>query len=57
MEVNMGADQVLAQIKQMQDTGESLSKKRVKQANPELMKSALYYFPSWEHALQATEIG
>ncbi|GEN34742.1 hypothetical protein [Aneurinibacillus danicus] len=52
MEVNMSMEEVLVQITQLQDNGESLSKKKVKQAYPQLMQSALYYFPSWEHAIQ-----
>jgi hypothetical protein len=52
MEVNMSSDEVLNQIKQIQSGGGHLSKKKVKQANPDLMRSALFYFPSWEQAIQ-----
>lgn len=52
MEVNMSMEDVMDQIKQMEVNGVSLSKKKVKQSNPELMQSALYYFPSWDHAVQ-----
>jgi hypothetical protein len=55
MEVNMSADEVLTQIKQLQNNGGPLNKKNVKKSHPELMKSALFYFPSWEHAIQNTE--
>jgi hypothetical protein len=52
MEINMSAEQVLLQIAQLKENGESLSKKKVKQAHPQLMQHALYYFPSWERAIQ-----
>lgn len=52
MELNMSADDVLNQISALISSGESLSKKNVKKAHPDLMKSALYYYPSWDHALE-----
>lgn len=55
MDVNMSADEILNQIKQLQADGGSLSKKKVKQSHPDLMRSALFYFPSWEHAIQNAE--
>jgi hypothetical protein len=55
MQVEMSIEEVRAQIKQLRTNGQSLSKKKVKQSNPELMKSALYYFPSWEHAIENVE--
>ncbi|MFC5988526.1 hypothetical protein [Marinicrinis lubricantis] len=55
MEIRMGAEEVLSKIQQLQQSGEPLSKKKVKQSDPELMQNALYYFPSWEHALQNAE--
>lgn len=51
MEVTMGADEVIDRIKKMRSTGQSVSKKIVKEQDPELMRSALYYFPTWDHAL------
>ncbi|MEG6615919.1 hypothetical protein V6C27_05685 [Peptococcaceae bacterium 1198_IL3148] len=51
MDVDMSVDEVLAQIRQLRNDGQSLSKKKIKQSHPELMRSALYYFPSWEHAI------
>jgi len=36
----------------MQKEGQPLRKKQVKKSNPELMKNALYYFPSWEDAME-----
>ncbi|WP_179015744.1 MULTISPECIES: hypothetical protein [unclassified Paenibacillus] len=56
MDISMGADEVIHRIKQLQSNGEPISKKQVKQQNPELMRSALYYFPSWEHALKNANI-
>ncbi len=55
MDVQMGADIVLERIRQLQSTGGTISKKRIKESDPELMKSALYYFPSWEHAVKNAE--
>lgn len=57
MELNMSADEVLGHIVQLHNTGESLAKKNVKKLNPDLMKNALYYYPSWEHAIQKTGVG
>lgn len=51
MELSMSADDVLSQIAQLHDTGESLAKKHIKKTHPDLMRNALYYYPSWEHAL------
>ena len=56
MNVDISPNQVLNQIKQLQSNGEILSKKKIKQSYPDLMKSALYYFPSWEHAVQNADI-
>ncbi len=55
MDVQMGADIVLERIRQLQSAGGTISKKRIKESDPELMKSALYYFPSWEHAVKNAE--
>ncbi|WP_158081612.1 hypothetical protein [Paenibacillus selenitireducens] len=56
MEVQMNADDVINQIRQLHASGESLNKKSVKKSHPELMQNALYYYPSWDHALQKTGI-
>ncbi|WP_167578072.1 hypothetical protein [Ammoniphilus sp. YIM 78166] len=56
MNVNMSADEVLTHIKQLQGSGTTLNKKKVKQTHPDLMRSALFYFPSWEHAIQNAEV-
>ncbi|MCR2803589.1 hypothetical protein [Paenibacillus soyae] len=55
MDSTIGADEVVRRIKQLQTSGGSVSKKQVKQNDPELMKNALFYFPSWEHALKNAE--
>lgn len=55
MDATLGADEVVRRIKEMQNTGGSLSKKHVKQKDPELMRNALFYFPSWEHAVKNAE--
>ena len=52
MEPEMSMEDVVSQLRHIQSSGESLSKKKMKQAHPDLMKNALYYFPSWEHAIQ-----
>lgn len=56
MEVSMGADEVIHRIKQLRQSGGSMNKKQVKQQDPELLKNALYYFPSWDHALKNAEL-
>jgi len=52
----MSVVDVMAQIQQLKHNGETLSKKKVKQSHPDLMQNALYYFPSWEHAIQSADI-
>ncbi|GIO37674.1 MULTISPECIES: hypothetical protein [Paenibacillus] len=56
MDITLDADQVLARIRQLHSEGNSVNKKQVKQKDPQLMRSALFYFPSWEHALKNAEI-
>lgn len=56
MDATLGADEVLQHIRRLQSSGSSVNKKQVKQHNPELMRNALFYFPSWEHALKNAEI-
>lgn len=56
MDITLDADQVLARIRQLHAEGNSVNKKQVKQSDPQLMRSALFYFPSWEHALKNAEI-
>lgn len=56
MNLNMSADDVIKEIVQLHGKGEILSKKQVKKMHPDLMKNALYYYPSWEHALQKSGV-
>jgi hypothetical protein len=53
MEVNMSVEEVVNQISQLvEKEGKPLRKKEVKKSDPELMKNALYYFPSWDTAVE-----
>lgn len=54
MQLEMSAEDVITRIKQLGEQGQSLNKKKIKQADPSLMKHALYYYPSWEHAIKET---
>lgn len=56
MEMDMSADQVISSINQLHLDGQVLAKKKVKKSHPELMRSALHYFPSWEHAIKESRI-
>lgn len=56
MEMDMSADQVISSINQLHSDGQVLAKKKVKKSHPELMRSALHYFPSWEHAIKESRI-
>ena len=51
----MTKEEVLQQIKQLNEQGEAMNKKKLKKSHPELVRSALYSYPSWEHAIQ--EVG
>ncbi|MCY0909827.1 MAG: hypothetical protein OWR62_15730, partial [Sulfobacillus thermotolerans] len=49
-------DTVLEEIRQLSArAGEDLNKKHIKKHYPELLRRALYYFPSWEHAIQKSK--
>ncbi|MCZ8516792.1 hypothetical protein O9H85_31395 [Paenibacillus filicis] len=52
MNASMSVVDVIAQIQHLRTAGETLNKKKIKQTHPDLMKNALFYFPSWEHAIQ-----
>ncbi|MGM0838088.1 MAG: hypothetical protein ACQEV7_18275 [Bacillota bacterium] len=53
METSMSVEEVMNQISKLtQKEGQPLRKKQVKKSDPELMKNALYYFPSWETAIE-----
>jgi hypothetical protein len=54
MDIPMSPDEVTKRIKHLKQQGVSLSKKKVKQMDPELMQSALYYYPSWDHAVTSS---
>lgn len=56
MDITLGADEVINRIRQLQSNGATINKKQVKQNDPELMRSALFYFPSWDHALKNAEL-
>ncbi|WP_169823098.1 hypothetical protein [Anaerobacillus alkalilacustris] len=56
MEVEMSMDEVVSSINQLHSDGQMLAKKKVKKSHPELMRSALHYFPSWEHAIRESGI-
>ncbi|WP_462411504.1 hypothetical protein [Neobacillus sp. Marseille-QA0830] len=57
MEVTLTSKEVITQIQKLQSEGQSLKKKEVKQLFPDLMRSALYYYPSWQQALEESNIG
>jgi hypothetical protein len=52
MEINMSLDEVRLGIQRLNELDESLSKKKVKLLHPQLMRSALHYFPNWESAIK-----
>jgi len=55
MEADMSVADVLEEIRRLRNSGHSLNKKKIKQSHPQLVRNALYYFPSWDHAVQNTE--
>jgi len=55
MDADMSATDVLEEIRRLRRSGSSLNKKQIKQSHPQLIRNALYYFPSWDHAIQSTE--
>ncbi|SEB45809.1 hypothetical protein [Paenibacillus sp. GP183] len=52
MDASMSVVDVITQIRQLKTSGEVLNKKKLKQSHPELLQNALFYFPSWDHALK-----
>ncbi|MBO8163404.1 MAG: hypothetical protein H0Z34_06745 [Brevibacillus sp.] len=56
MELNLSSEQVQERIRQIKREGRSLAKKAVKHSDPELMRHALFYYPSWDKALEAAEV-
>ncbi|WP_169917344.1 hypothetical protein [Alkalihalobacterium alkalinitrilicum] len=57
MEVNMSPEEVLLEIQQLNANGENLNKKSVKKTNPQLMRSALHYYPDWDSAIEKSITG
>ncbi|WP_180232926.1 hypothetical protein [Bacillus sp. AFS055030] len=56
MDVKFTSKEVITQIKKLHNEGNSLRKKEVKQNYPDLMRSALYYYPSWQHAVDESKV-
>lgn len=56
MNVSLTSIEVITHIQKLQHEGKSLKKKEVKQLYPDLMRSALYYYPSWQHALEESNV-
>jgi hypothetical protein len=57
MEVNMSSEEVLMEIQNLNASGQNLNKKLVKKTNPQLMRNALHYFPSWDSAVERSISG
>ncbi|MCQ6282917.1 hypothetical protein [Bacillus sp. EB600] len=57
MDVPLTSKEVITQIQKLQNEGQSLKKKEVKQLYPDLMRSALYYYPSWQQAIEESKTG
>jgi hypothetical protein len=57
MNVPLTSKEVITQIQKLQNQGDSLRKKEVKQLYPDLMRSALHYYPSWQHAIEESKLG
>ena len=56
MNVPLTSNDVITHIQKLQSEGQSLKKKEVKQLYPDLMRSALYFYPSWQHALEESKV-
>lgn len=54
MSTEMSMEDVRSRIQRLEASGQSLNKKKVKQSHPDLMQGALFYFPSWDHAIQSS---
>lgn len=53
----VGVDIVNEQIQQIySQVGTRPTKREVKKSNPDLLKNALYYYPSWEHAMKGAGV-
>ncbi len=47
----MTQEEVVIEIQRLNKNGENLNKKKMKKTHPQLMRSALHYFPDWDSAL------
>ncbi|GAE34362.1 hypothetical protein [Halalkalibacter akibai] len=56
MDVEMSAEQVMMTIQQLNAAGENLSKKKIKKTHPQLMRSALHFFPDWDNAIERSKL-
>ncbi|BCJ86777.1 hypothetical protein [Effusibacillus dendaii] len=56
MEISLTADQVRERILKMHQNGANMTKRHIKKTDPELLRHASYYYPSWEHACKETGI-
>ncbi|MFP3125803.1 hypothetical protein OH784_24320 [Ectobacillus funiculus] len=56
MDVPLTSKEVITQIQQLQNEGNSLRKKEIKKLYPDLMRSALYYYPSWQQAIEESNV-
>jgi hypothetical protein len=56
MDVPLTSKEVITQIQRLGNEGQSLRKKQVKELYPDLMRSALYYYPSWQHAVEESNV-
>jgi hypothetical protein len=52
MQVEMTAQEVLEHILELHNSGHPITKRKVKESYPTLFRNALYYYPSWEHAVK-----
>lgn len=56
MDVTLTSKEVITQIQKLQNEGQSMRKKQIKELYPDLMRSALYYYPSWQHAIEESNV-
>lgn len=55
MDLSLSTEEVRQRIRDLRSQGGNLSKKSVKSSDPELMRHALFYFPSWDSAIKAAD--
>jgi hypothetical protein len=56
MGIPLTKKEVITQIQKLQNERQSLGKKQVKELYPDLMRSALYYYLSWRHAIEESKV-